>query len=298
MEITLLKLSRLLGLIGLAFSTFAMAADQPSAANADWRQLPLITEKQVDKAWSQLGWGAFVVEDGTLRTAPDERGMGVLVYTKEKLGNCRIRIVYRTKDARSNSGIYIRMDDEILKRLDDKAPAVKRDENGKLSKAEIQKLMDASEQEKGAWWPVHHGYEVQICDTGDAMQRTGAIYSLAKGRRAAQSRGKCLADDDRHAEPGTRHGRSRRQEGLAVRSNGQRSAHDAQVDGAQARAEAPARRLHRPAGARSRQHRLVQGNQRTAPELGPALNEVHAKKAMCSRLLPSVCTFRTGPFCC
>ena len=40
--------------------------------------------------------------------------------------------------------------------------------------------MDASEKEQGAWWAVHHAYEVQICDTGDPFHRTGAIYSLAK----------------------------------------------------------------------------------------------------------------------
>jgi hypothetical protein len=44
----------------------------------------------------------------------------------------------------------------------------------------IQKLMEASEKQVGAWYPVHHGYEVQICDTGDAYHRTGAIYSLAR----------------------------------------------------------------------------------------------------------------------
>jgi hypothetical protein len=168
--------------IGSAVSTVAFAADKPSAPTPEafWRSVPLVTDGKIDKAWSHLGWGGFVVEDGALRTNPDERGMGLLVYTKEPLGDCRIRVVYRTKDARSNSGVYIRMSEEILKRLDDKAPAVKRDEKGKLSKEEIQKLMDASEQEKGAWWPVHHGFEVQICDTGDALHRTGAIYSLAK----------------------------------------------------------------------------------------------------------------------
>jgi hypothetical protein len=30
------------------------------------------------------------------------------------------------------------------------------------------------------WYAVHHGYEVQIADGGDAAHRTGAVYGLAK----------------------------------------------------------------------------------------------------------------------
>jgi hypothetical protein len=40
--------------------------------------------------------------------------------------------------------------------------------------------MGASEAGIGPWFAVHHGYEVQICDEGDAIHRTGSIYSLAK----------------------------------------------------------------------------------------------------------------------
>jgi Domain of Unknown Function (DUF1080) len=44
----------------------------------------------------------------------------------------------------------------------------------------LDKLKDASEREQGPWYPVHHGYEVQIMDDSDEYHRTGAIYSLAK----------------------------------------------------------------------------------------------------------------------
>jgi hypothetical protein len=145
-----------------------------------WRALPLITDGKVDKDWTQIGYGRFAVEDGVLRTDCDEKGMGLLLYTKEKFGDCEIRVVYRTKDAKSNAGVYVRIDEGVLKRLDEKAPAVQRDKNGKLSKEMLGKLMEASEKELGPWYAVHHGYEVQICDTGDAFHRTGAIYSLAK----------------------------------------------------------------------------------------------------------------------
>jgi hypothetical protein len=56
---------------------------------------------------------------------------------------------------------------------------VSRDKDGKLSPEMIERMKQASEKEQGAWHAVHHGYEVQICDTGDAMHRTGAVYSLA-----------------------------------------------------------------------------------------------------------------------
>ena len=39
---------------------------------------------------------------------------------------------------------------------------------------------DSSEQQVGAWYAVHHGFEVQIQDSGDERHRTGSIYSLAQ----------------------------------------------------------------------------------------------------------------------
>ena len=49
-----------------------------------------------------------MVEDGLLRT---EGGMGLLWYSREKLGNCVIRVVYKTANERANSGVYIRIAD-------------------------------------------------------------------------------------------------------------------------------------------------------------------------------------------
>src|SRR5262245_1633385 len=76
------------------------------AAENEWRSLPLIQKGAVDPAWQHVGWGKFVVEDGAIRTEPSERGLGLLVYTKEPLGNCQIRVVYRPKNARCNAGIH------------------------------------------------------------------------------------------------------------------------------------------------------------------------------------------------
>jgi hypothetical protein len=105
-----------------------------------WR--PLFNGKDLD-GWEHVGPGKMVVEDGVIRT---EGGMGLLWYTREKLGNCTVRIVYKTTNKRSNSGVFIRIADRP------------RDE----------------------WYAVHHGYEVQICDGADEYHRTGAIYSLSK----------------------------------------------------------------------------------------------------------------------
>jgi 3-keto-disaccharide hydrolase len=144
-----------------------------------WRSLPLITDGKVAADWKHVGWGKFVVEEDHLRAEPDERGLGLLVYTKEKLGNCQIRVVYRPADARDNAGVHIRMDDGILGWIGKDSIAVKRNEKGKLSPDMLNKMKEASEKEEGAWYAVHHGYEVQIMDSADAFHRTGSIYSFA-----------------------------------------------------------------------------------------------------------------------
>jgi len=157
----------------------ALAVASVTAAEEPWRNLALIESGKVAAAWQQAGWGEMVVEGDAIRTEPDERGLGLLVYTKEKLGNCQIRIVYRPQTARSNAGVHIRMDDGILKWIGRDSIAVKRDAKGKLPPDQIAKMKEASEKEEGAWYAVHHGYEVQIMDSADAFHRTGSIYSYA-----------------------------------------------------------------------------------------------------------------------
>lgn len=102
----------------------------------------LFNNRDMD-GWQHLGPGRFVVEDGMLRT---EGGMGLLWYTREKFGNCVIRIVYKVTHESSNSGVFVRI----------------------------------ANQPKDEWFAVHHGYEVQILDAQDDFHRTGAVYSLSK----------------------------------------------------------------------------------------------------------------------
>jgi hypothetical protein len=150
------------------------------AAAADWRTLPLIRNGALAPEWQQVGFGKMIVEGDAIRTEPDARGLGLLVYTKEALGDCQIRIVYRPAEPNDNAGVHIRMDEGVLKQIGrDDLIGVTRGPNNSLAEAEAKKMATASEQENGGWYAVHHGFEVQIMDGGDAFHRTGSIYSYA-----------------------------------------------------------------------------------------------------------------------
>jgi 3-keto-disaccharide hydrolase len=152
-------------------------AAEPASEPA-WRTLPLITGGKVDSNWTHVGWGGFVVDDGALRTECDPKGLGLLVYKKERLGNCQIRVVFKTKDAKSNSGVYVRIGDGILEQAG-KGAAFDRDSAGKISPESMEKMKASAERDEGPWFAVHHGYEVQIAAGGDPLHGTGSIYSLA-----------------------------------------------------------------------------------------------------------------------
>jgi hypothetical protein len=154
------------------------ADDRPTNG---WRALPLIKDGKVDPAWVQVGYGGFAVEDGSLRTEGDEKGLGLLLYRKEKFGDCQVRVVYRPKDAKSNSGVYVRIGEGILERVNDKHAPARRDARGQLTKESLRIFQEASDKVRGPWYAVHHGYEVQICDgAAGKRSRTGAVYSLAE----------------------------------------------------------------------------------------------------------------------
>jgi hypothetical protein len=85
--------------------------------------------------------------------------------------------------------VYVRIDDGILKHLDDKHPPGLRDEQGKITEAGLKVFQDASEQELGPWYAVHHGYEIQICDSAkEKRSRTAAVYSLAESKSLSPKR--------------------------------------------------------------------------------------------------------------
>ena len=112
---------------------------------AEWR--PLFNGKDLS-GWKQVGPGSHYVEDGLLKS---HGGMGMLYWTGEKFGNCKLRVTFRMRDINSNSGVFIRI------------PIEPREE----------------------WMPVHYGYEVQIdnqpeLSKEDDYHYTGMLYSLTK----------------------------------------------------------------------------------------------------------------------
>ncbi|MCB0611032.1 MAG: DUF1080 domain-containing protein [Lewinella sp.] len=124
----------LLTLAFLCALTFLSAQDK-------WQSL--FNGKNFD-GWTHVGDGSFTIEDGLLKT---QGGMGLLYYNKKKIGNARIRVVYKGADA-NNAGVFIRIP---------KTP-------------------------KEAWMPVNRGYEVQIDDREDEYHKTGVLYSLTKAK--------------------------------------------------------------------------------------------------------------------
>lgn len=168
---------------------FIVANAAEAKAEEHWRQLPLVTAGKVDTNWVHLGWGRFVVEDGTLRTECDPRGLGLLVYRKERLGNCQIRVVFKPKEVKSNSGVrahrrrHPRPDKPSRRGVCAGCPRL-------APTAESMRAMQASAaREEGPWFAVHRGYEVQIAGGGDPLHGTGSIYSLADSSGIATQAG-------------------------------------------------------------------------------------------------------------
>lgn len=163
----------------LALASVSLGFAHAAEPSGPWRSLPLVAGGKVAPGWSHLGYGSMAVDGATLRTVPDPKGLGLFLYRAETFGDCQIRVVYRTQNAKANAGVFVRVDPGVLDRIGDKGPAVERGPNGNLSPEMIARMKDASEKELGAWYAVHHGFELQICDIGDAFHRTGAVYSLA-----------------------------------------------------------------------------------------------------------------------
>jgi hypothetical protein len=123
-------------------SLVSSQAERPSAPGALLEGRSLFDGRTLD-GWEHIGPGKFAVEDGMLRT---QGGMGLLWYSREKLGNCIIRVVYKTASEGANSGVYVRIAD----------------------------------RPSDPWYAVHHGFEVQIADQGGEGRSTGSIYTFSK----------------------------------------------------------------------------------------------------------------------
>jgi hypothetical protein len=164
-------------LLLVAALNLCLAPISPVAQAAEWQTLPLVKDGKVDPAWTHIGYGGWVVEDGAIRTDPSPKGLGLLVYNKAKLGHCEIKVVFKTKELRSNSGVYVRIADGILDQVKKPGYPFERGADGKPTPESDKKAQEAADRDEGPWWAVHRGYEVQIA--GDSPNGTGSLYSLA-----------------------------------------------------------------------------------------------------------------------
>jgi hypothetical protein len=103
---------------------------------------PIFNGKNLD-GWQQVGPGSFVVTDGMLKT---QGGMGMMWYTKEKIGHATIRVVFKLTGKESDSGVFIRI----------------------------------PEKPTEPWMPINKGYEIEIGDWPDDYSCTGVVYSFSK----------------------------------------------------------------------------------------------------------------------
>src|SRR5215470_12212666 len=133
--------------VGLALMLLVVVAlaVAGSAAEQEWKQL--FNGKDLT-GWKHVGPGSMTVENGLIQT---HAGMGLLYWTGGRVGDCRIKVVFKMRDFNDNSGVFIRI------------PVEPREE----------------------WMPVHYGYEVQIDNepeksNEDDYHITGTLYSLTK----------------------------------------------------------------------------------------------------------------------
>jgi hypothetical protein len=117
-------------------------------ANSEWRTL--LDANHVN-GWKMVGPGELKWENDELVT---HGGMGLLYYEGERLGDCRIRVVFKLTGTNDNSGVFIRI----------------------------------AHPPKGPWDAVNHGYEVQIHNGGDEWHRTGCLYSFTKAKNIVNAR--------------------------------------------------------------------------------------------------------------
>lgn len=132
----------------LAVTALATTSCRHWARDKEWRAL---FNGRDTEGWKMVGPGELKLVDGELVT---EGGMGLLYYTREKFGDCRVRVVFKLNLPTDNSGVFIRI----------------------------------PEPPEDPWFAVNHGYEIQIDNNGDAWHRTGCVYSMSEAKRRVNAR--------------------------------------------------------------------------------------------------------------
>jgi hypothetical protein len=130
-------------LIGAFAAHGQTAKAEPGSVPPGWRAL--FNGKDLD-GWAVAdarGKPAYTVDDGAIRT---QTGNGLLWYTREKIGNATLRVVYRMANSQGRSGVLIRI------------PAEPPNEA----------------------FAAKHGMVVSLDDRGDDWHVTGVLDSLTK----------------------------------------------------------------------------------------------------------------------
>jgi hypothetical protein len=129
----------------LLLSALALAAADKQLFNgkdlSGWARIPRHEGAPADQK------PGFLVQDGLLVSIPDAPEDD-LWYTRQKIGNATLRVVYKVGDPSANSGIFTRI------------PVEPKSEDDAIDK----------------------GIEVQIQDTGDEYHCTGVLYSMTKAK--------------------------------------------------------------------------------------------------------------------
>lgn len=131
-----------LHLRGLVLLAAVMALDPLSgrAQSAAWTEL----FNGLDlTGWEHVGPGTFVVKDHLLET---HGGMGLLWYTRQKISDATLRVVFKFSHDMDDSGVFIRI----------------------------------PEKPTEPWMPINRGYEVEIGNWPDDYSCTGVLYTFTK----------------------------------------------------------------------------------------------------------------------
>ena len=125
-------------------ASFASAAEQQLFNGRDLTGWSRIPRHEDSPAGQQPG---FEVRGGLLVSLPDAPEDD-LWYTREKIGNATLRVVYKVSASNANSGVFTRI------------PAEPKSEDDAINK----------------------GIEVQIDESGDEYHCTGVLYSMTQAK--------------------------------------------------------------------------------------------------------------------
>jgi hypothetical protein len=128
----------------LLAAAFLPAAEMPLFNGKDlagWARMPRHEGAAADQK------PGLVIQDGLLVTLPTSPEDDVW-YSREKIGNATLRVVYKVSDPAANSGVFIRI------------PVEPKSEDDAINK----------------------GIEVQIQESGDDYHCTGVLYSMTQAK--------------------------------------------------------------------------------------------------------------------